>query len=466
MEIKKKISPCEYITEASFSKEKIELFGKEIISEQNNKIKVAGFRPGKAPDWKVREYLEQKGEWDNLLGIKIQQDFIQEWDQTKENETGEITRILDIQIKNQEPLDLEIKVEVFPKVESKDLEKKYKQIKIEKKTPAKDIAITEEEMEKELELIQKKRTILKPSSENLGKDKFAFLSFIFPEDKEQKENANKDLFAWGNKQYGSEFDKETENLKEGDEKEIEIKNLDQEETSHLKRVISSLNPEILKDSPKEIKFKIKVGKIFLSETPKLDDEFAKSLGKFNSLEELKNSISEGLRLEKLYKEKSDRREALVQELLKCIELSVPETLIKTNAEQSKAYFEDKMAENMGMSRDELIKKRNTEEEKEIETAFQERAKNELKLNRIIETIAIKEKIVPKDKEIEDEIKLILSSFSSTQEAKKVLGDSEDFKSRVIISLCHRKTLDFLEQENKLLDDVEEEIKKIEGEQEK
>jgi len=100
-----------------------------------------------------------------------------------------------------------------------------------------------------------------------------------------------------------------------------------------------------------------------------------------------------------------------------------------------------------------LEKQSAEKREEIEKTVEKRLADEIKLQRIIETIALQEKIVPEDKEVEEETAKILSQYKTAEEAERSVGGAEDFKSRVFLSLCYQKTFNYLEEINKISDDL-------------
>jgi trigger factor len=433
MRIIKHPSPTEVVVEKIYPSDELQKFEKEILNAKCRETNIPGFRPGFAPLEKVREKLLASGDWEALMGSKVQEKIINDWTKEKDEELGEIVKILDVKSTKSQPLTLECHFEYFPRLKETDVADKYLNLKVTVGNKATEIKIIDEEIETGLNEIQQRRTILKPVQEVLGKDRLAFIKITpadgGPEDAEKKEN--KDLFQWGIKQQGEEFDQATEGMKEGDEK-------------------------TLADGRK-----VKVEKVFVSQAPELNDEFAKSLGHFHTMADLKTNLKEGLLMEKLYAELEARREALIKALLEAIEIAVPQSIVERTARNYKKNFEQQLG-NMGKVDKDIAE----EKIKKLEKVFEEKALRELKLQRILEAIALKEKIVPTDEEVEKEVKNILGSFKKPKEAYEALGSPETLKSRVTLSLCFDKTLKFLEKKNNVTTDIQEKLDQLEKEHEK
>jgi len=171
-------------------------------------------------------------------------------------------------------------------------------------------------------------------------------------------------------------------------------------------------------------------------------------------------LREGLLMEKLHAELEARREALIKALLEAVEIEVQRSIVERSAQNYKKNFEQqlgKFGETKKDSDEDKIKK--------LDKVFEEKAQRELKLQRILEAIALKEKIVPSDEEVDKEVRNILGSFKKPQEASEALGSPETLKSRVTLSLCFDKTLQFLEKKNHVTTDIQEKLDQLEKEHE-
>jgi len=455
MIITKHLPKCQAIVEDKYDVNDLKKLEKRIIKQKGKDIKIAGFRPGMAPDDKIRKTLEESQEWEQLFSMELQKDFITKWNKENSEKIGGITRIIEIKDKSANPLKLEFKIEYFPNPDMKKLKEKYSKITIKKKG-TKDLKVEKEELEKELKELQKKRTMLKPTKEGLDKDKYAFLS-ITVEGKEVGEG-NRNLFHLGENQYGTEFEKKIEGIKEGEERTIEISDLDKKESGFLKQLIASQDSK----AGNKVKIKAKAEKVLISKIPELNDEFAKSMGKFNNIEELKKSMRNGMLLEKLHAELNRRREEMLSFLADMVKLEVPPSMVERVAKDNLEQFEKQIeaGQNDPRASEELKKKLESQREKFTKT-FTERAERELKIHRILEAIALQEKISATDEEVAGEIGRALRSFPSPQEAEKSLGDARELESRIRRSLAYQKTMRFLGEKNKITNDIEGEIKELE-----
>jgi FKBP-type peptidyl-prolyl cis-trans isomerase (trigger factor) len=120
--------------------------------------------------------------------------------------------------------------------------------------------------------------------------------------------------------------------------------------------------------------------------PELNDEFAKSLGKFQNVEELKKSVNEGILMEKQMKENDRLRLKMLDEIVKSSEVDLPEVMVK------KTY------ENMNAQLGPVLKAGGKSEE-EIKKSLEERARNNVASNLVIYKIAQIERLEPTPEEV-------------------------------------------------------------------
>ena len=82
--------------------------------------------------------------------------------------------------------------------------------------------------------------------------------------------------------------------------------------------------------------------------PKIDDEFAKSLGKFENLEKLKANLKEGMEAEKEKKNLEKWRTEAIEEIIKRSQMEIPDILLEGEMDKMMVEFEQNIAQ-MGMA---------------------------------------------------------------------------------------------------------------------
>jgi trigger factor len=194
------------------------------------------------------------------------------------------------------------------------------------------------------------------------------------------------------------FDKELEGLNTGDDKEFSVTFPGDYHNDKL--------------AGREVSFRVSVKDILAEELPDIDDEFAKKLGKFESLEALKTAIRENLAEGHEKRTEQELNEQAFTDLIGKIEFEVPEVLVDFELENIVADAERSFAganmsfEDAGISKDSL-------KEKYRETADKQ-ARRHLILGGIVE----QEKLVLSDEELDDGIREMAAAYQQPFEGFK------------------------------------------------
>ena len=167
----------------------------------------------------------------------------------------------------------------------------------------------------------------------------------------------------------------------------------------------------------------------------LTDEFAKKLGDFSNLEDLKKKVGENLQKEKEMKAKEKRRLSILDMIITETPIDVPVILIESELDKMMAQFEDDITR-AGMTFDDYIK--NIGKDKtQMRAEWRETALKKAKVQLILTKIAEEEKIVPDTNDILNESEKILM----------VHKDADPLRVRVYVAMMmtNEKVLEFLER---------------------
>lgn len=170
--------------------------------------------------------------------------------------------------------------------------------------------------------------------------------------------------------------------------------------------------------------------------PEVNDEFAKIIGGFKDVAEMKVKIKENIALEKGMKEKDKKRTAILEAIMEKSTIDLPKIIIDGELEKMLAQFKDDIAR-AGVSYEDYLKHiKKTEEDlkKEWKDVAVKRAKSQIILN----NIAKEENITPKEEEVKKEMEHILSQYK----------DAERFRVRMYVEtfLTNELVFQFLEKQ--------------------
>src|SRR3989344_2856959 len=142
--------------------------------------------------------------------------------------------------------------------------------------------------------------------------------------------------------------------------------------------------------------------------PELNDEFAKSLGAFESLTALREQIQKGITEEKARAARDKRRSKLIEALLEKSDLAVPAIFVESELQKIFAQMSEDI-QRMGMQMDDYLKRVNKTEE-DMRNEFKDQARKRAKLQLLLNKIAEDEKLEADQTAVEAEIKHAMEHF--------------------------------------------------------
>ncbi len=164
---------------------------------------------------------------------------------------------------------------------------------------------------------------------------------------------------------------------------------------------------------KPVVFKVKLHEIKKKELPKMDDEFAKDVSEFDTLEELKNSIKEKLQKENEDKAKYETEDAAIKAVCDEVELEIPSGMIESEVDNMVKDVEQRL-QYQGLTLDQYYKL-SGKPEAVMRDEMKETAEKNVKARLVMEAIIKAEDIKPEDKEVEDKLKEMAKSYNKTED---------------------------------------------------
>ncbi len=142
--------------------------------------------------------------------------------------------------------------------------------------------------------------------------------------------------------------------------------------------------------------------------PELNDAFAKSLGAFETVEELKTQIKKGIGEEKERAAKDARRGKIIDQLLEKTTVAVPKIFVESELDKIMGQMREDVAR-FGMSFDQYLKQVNKTEEA-IRNDFYEQGLKRAKLQLVLNKLAADEKIEAEQTAVDAEMKHAVEHF--------------------------------------------------------
>ncbi len=147
--------------------------------------------------------------------------------------------------------------------------------------------------------------------------------------------------------------------------------------------------------------------------PELNDEFAKSLGQFQTLDELKAKIKENLSLEKKNKAKDKKRVKIVEEVITKSEIKIANILVESEKDKMLAEMEGQIGY-MGLNfEDYLAHLKKTKEE--LRDSWSKQARERVAFGLILGEVAHLEKIGAPEEELKNEVDYLKTQYKDIPE---------------------------------------------------
>jgi len=325
-----------------------------------------------------------------------------------------------LQQEEKKPLKFEMEFYVLPEIALPDYRKIAKTVKRRK------MKVEEKEVEETLRWIQKSRAKFSQKEGPCGKKDLVQIVYSTPKLNQGKEI--RDQFILGEGYLIQEFEKELEGMKAGEEKEIEVF-IPQ---NHFWQEIAG----------QRVTFKVKVVGVQKVELPEINDEWARTLGNFKDLANLKESIKEGILQEKEEIESQRVQNEILEKIASQTEIEIPDILIEIETQHTLQEMKERIPQMFSISFEEYLKRTGLSEEQLKENLLPE-IKKKIKKYLVLREIRKKEQIKVSEEEIKEEANKFLARFKTPEEAEKVI-DPQSLISYTKEKLENQKTLKFLE----------------------
>ena len=189
---------------------------------------------------------------------------------------------------------------------------------------------------------------------------------------------------------------------------------------------------------KEAVFKVKLHEIKEKELPTVDDEFAKDVSEFDTLEELKKSIREKLEEENTRRAKYETEEAAIKAVCDATEIDIPSGMIESEIDNMVKEVESRLSY-QGLKLEQYLQMLN-KTEADFRKEYEEQAKENVKSRLVLEAVAKDAKIEVAEDEIASKIKEMAETYGRKEEDLKL---NETLKKYLEQSMKEEKAIQFI-----------------------
>jgi len=184
------------------------------------------------------------------------------------------------------------------------------------------------------------------------------------------------------------------------------------------------------------------------ELPAIDDEFAKEVSEFDTLEELRNDIKKSLLLSSEDREKKEFEEAVIDAVCSNVEMDIPEIMIKRETDIMLKDLEMKL-KNQGLDLESYYQYTNNTEEK-VRAFMKESAEKRVKTDLVITEIAKAEKIEASDEEMLAKAKQVATQYGDKDIDKTAEMIMQAQKQYLKIDVVNEKVIQMLVDSAKVI----------------
>ena len=410
--------------EITVEAEKFENAMKKVYFQNAKYINIPGFRKGKAPMNIVEKYYGAQIFYEDAFNDVATQAYDEALEEKKIDVVSRPTVDI-IQMEKGKDVIFSATVQVKPEVKLG----KYKGIDIKKiEYPVKD-----EDIEKELKKMQEKNarliTIEDRALENGDIATIDFEGFTdgVPFEGGKAEGHELEI---GSGAFIPGFEEQLVNMKIDEEKEIKV--------TFPKEYFS-------KDlAGKEATFKIKLHEIKKKELPKLDDEFAKDVSEFDTLEELKADIKNKMEKDNEQKAKYETEESAIKAVCDNVKIDIPSGMVDMEVDHMIQDISQRLSY-QGLKLDQYLKMIGKTEE-EVRKEYEPQAIEAIKSRLTLEAIRKAEKIEASEEEIKEKLEEMAKNYGKKVEE---IQDNEDLKNYIKEGIESEKAIDFIVKNAKI-----------------
>ena len=389
------------------------------LQEQAKKVKVSGFRQGKAPLSVVEKQLDENQLQASVINHAINDFYGEAVDKEgvrplnqPEVEIGKFVPYTELEFKATFEFMPEIKLGDYTKI---------------KKTLPK-VTVTAKDVD---EVIQNLRTrsAVKEDSTKAAKNGDDVIIDFEGKDKDGKAVAGasgKDYsLNLGSKSFIPGFEEGLVGVKKGEKKDLD---LTFPKDYHAKNLAGT-----------KITFSVTVKNVQAVVLPELDDKFAASLGAFDKLEDLKKDVKSQLQEQKEAEELNQLKDQIVEELVKKSTLTLPEILVNDQISMLEHDFNQNLVYR-GITKAEYLKQEGfKDEETWKEKELKPQAERRVSVGMVLAEVAEKEKLTVTDEELNARIDLYKQQYQQSAEQ----FDQPDMRREVVSRILTEKTVDRL-----------------------
>lgn len=390
-----------------------------LIQKYQKLARIPGFRRGHVPASIIRQRFSQDIQND-VIDALVPKYFRKETERLGLYPVSQ-PRVTDLHAHDGEGLHFKASFEVMPEIKVEG----YRELRAEHP----EITVTDDEVEQSLTALREQKATFSPvEGRAIAEGDYAQVSLDGTpkqEDADTKPVHMDDvLVEIGGKNTMPEFTANLGGANAGDERTFDVNYPDDFSDERLRGKIFS--------------YKVKINAIKTKSVPDLNDDFAKELGEFTTLDEVRKRLREGMEHDRRTTAEREAKDKLLTELIRRNDLQVPEALVEHQVDIRLERGLRALAA-QGLSQEHMKKM----DLPRLRAGQRDQALQEVKASLLLEKIADEEKIEVGDEEINREIEALATQTNQTADAIRARLTRDGALDRIRNRIRNEKALEFL-----------------------
>ncbi len=404
---------CKRSVEIEIPLEEVEKTKERVTSSLRQRVKLPGFRPGKAPLTMIQSRF-QSDIRQEVLEMLLPQAFRDQMDKDHVKVVGQ-PNITDLTFEPGQPIRFKAAFEVAPEVELAE----YRGLPAKYEEPV----VTDEEVDKRLESMREnKAEYVNLDPRPLEAHDFVLVHLKSLEGLAEAIDQDVQIQVGGDDTLAA-FNEALLGMQPDETKQVDVTYPDDYGQENL--------------AGKTIKFELTPKTVRKKELPVLDDEFARDLGDFKTLDELKDAVRKAIFGEKQYAASQVAKEEIIDHLVERNQFPVPETYVDRQIEnQVKMQLRDLAGRGIDPNSIQL-------DWTKLKEHQAEKAVRNVRASLLLEKIAEKEGISATKDEVDAELQRIARQEREAVAVTRARLDKDGTLSRIAGHIQTEKTLQFL-----------------------
>jgi trigger factor len=408
------VEGCKHEIEVTVPVDEIARETDRVVADIQQKAKLPGFRPGKAPASLIRSKFSKQVR-DDVLENLLPKYFRQKVEEEHLEVVGR-PNVKDVHFHEGEPLRFKAEFEVAPEIELKD----YRGVTVHYSEPQ----VSDEDIAKRLdEIREQKSQFVNVEPRALVDGDYAVVTLDSLSGVEQAIHQDEVVLHVGDPDTMAGFSDALRGMSPEEEKDFEVTYPEDFGQQRL--------------AGKTIRFHAKLTTIRTKELPELNDEFAQDLGDYQTLDDLREAVRKAIFHEREFASQQKAKDQLIDRLIETHEFPVPEAYIERQIEsQLENQFRDLAERGIDPTKLKL-------DWAKIKEAQRPKALHDVKASLLVDKIAEREAIAPTNDEVDAEVQRIAKQQREPVAAVRKKLQKDGVLSRIAYQIRSNKTLNFL-----------------------